>query len=1071
VCPDLTPLLTIRRAQLGVWTRAQALAVGLTHPTLRAWVTAGAITELYPDVVNHPVVDAHGDTRVLDAAYLREHLPIELDSHLEHGTLLDWGCCDARTPRPSANAADGHQAGRAIPRWRAARVNVAGFPARGTMPSHHPTPHHEHETATVTYETMHALPDGTTVRLRPIRPDDGDRLLAMWARTDESSRRARFARPSQIDASNIKAFVDLDPELQYAVVATHGRGDEERIIGVARYERASRHAEVAEFAALIEDSHQGRGIGTGLLRHVATAAKAAGVRQLTGDVLADNERMLRLLADLGLEVDSLVDGSRRIIHADLAAQLGDEFLQVVDESDRVAARAAVHRFLHPRRIAVVGASRDKRNIGGLVFDNLLHGEFTGVVYPVNREADHVQGVAAYDALGACPKVPDLVLVCVPAEQVSEVVDEAGALGIKAVCVVSAGFAETGERGAARQAEMMQVARSHGLRIIGPNCMGLLNGTADFRMNGTFSTTFPTAGRVAMSSQSGALGLAVLDHVAALGLGISSFVSIGNKADISGNDLLSFWETDDATDVVLLYLESFGNPRKFSRIARRVSRRKPIVVVKSGRTQAGERAAASHTAAVSSGDVAAAALFTQTGVIRTDTLQGMFDVATLLQSQPLPRGNRVAILTNAGGPGILAADACESNGLQVPPLSAATQASLSALLVDEASRQNPVDMIASASPSDYGAALRVLGQSEEVDAIVVIFIPTGAIDTDQVAAALGQARSAIPDDLPVLSVFMSKRGVTEELAESGIPSYAFPEDAARALGRVTQYADWRARPLGSVVRPDGLKPDKAREIVRSALAFSRTPSGSPMIGHAHGTTLSGARHRPLARSVWLSQVETDAVLRSYGVPMARSRLVSTPEQAAAVQEEIGAPVVVKIASPIHKTDVGGIELDLRSPGEAASAVERLRDRLTAQGMPEHAERFLVQELEQDGIEMVVGVSHDPSFGPLLVTGMGGTLVELLRDVAVRITPITDRDVTEMLDSLRMKPLLDGYRGGPAMDVEALTDMLHRIGALVEDVPEVVELDCNPVFVRPAGRGVVAVDVRLRVATQEVSQFAP
>ncbi len=920
---------------------------------------------------------------------------------------------------------------------------------------------------------MHALPDGTTVRLRPIRADDRDRMLQLWARTNESSRRARFPVDVHIDASNIADFVDLDPETQFAVVATLGRDDEERIIGVARFERDGPHGEVADFAALVEDAHQGRGIGTGLLRHVASVAKSAGIKQLTGDVLSDNAAMLALIDDLGLQVEQQRDGVHSIIAADLRDQLGDEFLRGVDESDRVAARAAVERFLHPRRIAVVGASRDKRSIGGLVFDNLLHGEFTGVVYPVNRHAENVQGVAAYDALWACPKVPDLVLVCVPSEHVADVVDEAGALGIKAVCVISAGFAETGEAGIQRQAEMLRVARSHGLRIIGPNCMGLLNGTAEFRMNGTFSTTFPAAGRIAMSSQSGALGLAVLDHVEALGLGISSFVSIGNKVDISGNDLLSYWETDDATDIVLLYLESFGNPRKFSRIARRVSRRKPIVVVKSGRSSSGQRAATSHTAAVSSGDIAVAALFTQTGVIRTETLQGMFDVATLLQSQPLPRGNRVAILTNAGGPGILAADACESNGLEVPALSEETRAELRALLPAEAGISNPVDMVASASPANYRDALRILGNADEVDAIVVIFIPTGTAATDDIAAALAGARTELPDDVPILSVFMSKRGVPDELSEARIPSYAFPEDAARALGRVATYADWRARPLGSVVRPAGLKPDTARAIVRSALAFDRSPSGVPMIGHAHGTELSGAtRARRPARSVWLSQLETEAVLRSYGVPLARSRLVTTPEQAAEIQRELGAPVVVKLASPIHKTDVGGIELDLRSPGEAARAVERLRQRLTDQGMPEHAERFLVQELVQDGIEMVVGVSHDPSFGPLLVTGMGGTLVELVRDVAVRVTPITDRDVTEMLDSLRMKPLLEGYRGGPAMDVEALTDLLHRIGALVEDVPEVVELDCNPVFVRPRGQGVVAVDVRLRVETQgDVGTFAP
>ncbi len=905
---------------------------------------------------------------------------------------------------------------------------------------------------------MHALPDGTTVRLREIEPDDGPRLLAMWARTSAASRRARLPEHLDVDESTIDGFVDLDPARQFALVATLGRGEDEVIIGVARYERHDDDPDVADFAALVEDAHQGRGIGSGLVRHLALQAREAGVRRLTGDAIRVDDRTLQLIAEVGLQLDD-AEGT---VEADLDVDLGDAFLRTVDDAQLRAARAAVERFLHPQRIAVVGASRDRASIAGLVFANLMEGGFDGPVYPVNPSAESVQGVVAYPDLASCPAVPDLAVVCLPATKVATAVDEAGELGVKAVVVISAGFAEVGGAGAAREAELLEVARGHGMRLLGPNCMGLLNGASDVRMNATFSTTFPAPGRVAMSSQSGALGLAVLDHAASLGIGISSFVSIGNKADISGNDLLAYWETDEATDVVLLYLESFGNPRNFSRIARRVSRNKPVVVVKSGRTDAGRRAASSHTAAVGTGDRAAAALFEQTGVIRTDTLEAMFDVATLLASQPLPRGRRVAVLTNAGGPGILAVDACEANGLDVPELSAETQDRLRALLAEEAGTRNPVDLVAGASGQDYAEALRVLGASGEVDAVVVIFIPTGTATGPEVASALADVATELDDELVLLSVFMSKRGVPDELAAARVPSYAFPEDAARALGRVADHAAWRARPLGSVVRPDDIRTEAARGVVQGALAFERTPSGAPLIGRAHGTELADAsRGRDRGRTVWLSQLETEAVLRAYGIPLARSRIVRSPEDAADAQRELACPVVVKLASPIHKTDVGGIELDLRSPTEAASAVGRLRERLAEQDLTEHGDRFLVQELVQ-GVEMLVGVTHDPSFGPLVVTGMGGTLVELVRDVAVRVTPITDRDVAEMLDSLRMKPLLEGYRGAPPGDVEALTDLLFRIGALVEDLPEVVELDCNPVFVRPKGQGVVAVDVRIRVA---------
>ena len=915
-------------------------------------------------------------------------------------------------------------------------------------------------------DTDHVLPDGTTIHVRSIRSDDRERLLAMWERTSERSRRARFLGPFRLTPDNVSRFTDLDPSNQFALVGTVGRGDEEQIVAVARYATYDGDPTHAEFAALVEDAHQGRGIGTAMVRHVATAAYEAGVKTLTGEVLADNARMLNLIRDIGLSYDSAREdvGGGSIVRADFGLEMTEDFLRVVAEDERRAAEAALRRFFHPERVAVIGASRDKRAIGGLVFANLLAGDFDGVVYPVNRATSYVQGVAAYPTLSDCPEVPDLVLVCVPAPYVNDIVDEAGALGVRAVCIISAGFSEAGAEGEERQADLLSRARGHGLRVVGPNCMGIMNANGEVRMNGTFSKTFPDEGRLAFSSQSGALGLAVLEHAQQLGLGISTFISVGNKADISGNDLLLYWENDPDTDVILLYLESFGNPRKFSRIARRISRYKPIVAVKSGRTKAGVRAASSHTGALAAGDVAVDALFRQTGVIRTDTLAELFDVASLMSSQPLPGGRRVGIITNAGGPGILAADACESNGLQVPAFSDATREQLLEFLPPEAGINNPVDMIASATADGYAQAVRVLGNAEEIDAVFVIFIPAGTTDTTDVAAALAAARADIPEDVPVLSVFMSARGVPEELAAARIPSFAFPEDAARALGRVAQYSDWRARPLGTVLRPDDLDPDRARDVVEAALANVRPDNGGKrLIGRAHVEQVSDTPPRPAGgTSTWLSAAEAEAVLEAYGVPLARSRVVATPEEGAEVQSEFATPVAVKVAAPIHKTDVGGIRLGLETPEEVSTAIAEIRDALTEAGMEEHADAFLIQEMVDEGVEMVVGVSHDPSFGPIVMTGMGGTLVELLKDVSVRITPLTDVDIDDMLDQLRMKPLLTGFRGSEPADVDALRELLHRINAMVEDLPEVVELDLNPVFVRPDGRGVVAVDVRMKVA---------
>ncbi len=474
----------------------------------------------------------------------------------------------------------------------------------------------------------------------------------------------------------------------------------------------------------------------------------------------------------------------------------------------------------PRSIAVVGASRDPQTIGGLVFDNLLRGRFAGPVYPVNPSAAHVQSVAAYKSVADCPTVPEMVLVCVPAPAVTGVVAEAARLGTKAAVIISAGFNETGPDGAARERELMEVVRSHGIRVIGPNCMGVLNASDDYRMNGTFSPVFPPAGRVAFSSQSGALGLAILAAAQRLGLGLSSFASVGNKADLSGNDLLQYWEADPDTDVILLYLESFGNPRKFGRIARRIGRTKPVAAVKSGRSEAGERAASSHTGALAAGDVAVEALFRQAGVIRTDTLEELFNVATVLANQPIPQGNRVAILTNGGGPGILAADACEANGLRVPELSAATVARLAEFLPAEAGIRNPVDMIASATARNYGRAMRVLAADPEVDALLVIFIPPVVTRPEDVAREMAAARADV--DVPAVSVFMSERGVPAALTDARIPSFRFPEGAAKALGHVARYGSWRAKDLGNVVEVPDADTATARAVVDGALGTPPTP---------------------------------------------------------------------------------------------------------------------------------------------------------------------------------------------------------------------------------------------------------
>jgi acyl-CoA synthetase (NDP forming) len=542
--------------------------------------------------------------------------------------------------------------------------------------------------------------------------------------------------------------------------------------------------------------------------------------------------------------------------------------------------------------------------------------------------------------------------------------------------------------------------------------------------------------VGFLSQSGALGLAVMQYATELGLGLSSFVSIGNKADISGNDLVAYWDEDEDTDVVLLYLESFGNPRRFARLARDVSRRKPIVAVKSGRSAAGARAAASHTGALlAASDITVDALFRQAGVIRTDTLEEMFDVATILANQAPPKGDRVAIVTNAGGLGILCADTCEANGLKVLPFSEGSKEKLRAFLPAEASVGNPVDMIASATAEDYERAIETVAADPDVDAIIVIYIPPQATKAAEIGKAIVRAINDVGGRIPIATTWMSTKGLPQALQEAGtsIPSFPFPEQAAIAMAHAARYGRWRERPVGSIPRFHDTDADEAVGIVATALG--RGDAG------------------------WLTAAEVERLLGCYGLRTARSDRAATPEEAGDAAARIGSAVAIKAFGPdiLHKTEVGAVALGLEGPAQTTAAAHEMADRLSAAGLT--LEGFVVQEMVQEGVEMLVGVAHDPLFGPVIACSAGGTTVELVRDVAVRLTPITDLDAAEMVRSLRTFPLLEGFRGAPKVDVAALEEVLLRVSALVENHPGIAEMDCNPVMVLP--HGAVIVDARIRV----------
>jgi acyl-CoA synthetase (NDP forming) len=601
-------------------------------------------------------------------------------------------------------------------------------------------------------------------------------------------------------------------------------------------------------------------------------------------------------------------------------------------------------------------------------------------------------------------------------------------------VISSGFGEIGGDGPARQEELLGICRRWGMRLIGPNCMGVVNTDPEVAMNGTFASIAPTPGSVGFLSQSGAVGIAVMSEADRRGIGLSSFVSVGNKADVSGNDLLSYWDEDPRTSVALLYLESFGNPRRFSQLARRIGRDKPIVAVKSGRTRAGQRAAGSHTGAlVATSDLTIDALFRENGVIRTDTLAEMFDVTMLLANQPPPEGDRVAIVTNAGGLGILCADTCEANGLSLPELDPATVATLEGFLPPEASTGNPVDMIASATGEDYERTIGAVANDPGVDLVIVIYIPPLELDADQVAAGIGRALDRIEGRVPVLLSFMTGGTLPPVLRDRPmrVPSFGFPEQAAIAAAKAVEYGRWRSRPFGSVADLPDVRPDEATAVIAAAL--ERGPG-------------------------WLQPPEVDELLSHYGIPTVATRVATSPEEAGRSASELTAPFVLKVIGPVHKSDVGGVVLGLDDPEEVVRRAAEIEGRVRELGQP--FDGFLVQE-QVEGVEMLVGVTHDDVFGPIVVCGAGGTSAELLRDFRTRVAPVTDVAASEMVRSLATFPLLDGYRGAPKADVAALEDVILRVSALASEHPALIEMDCNPVIVR--ADGAVVVDARVRVSS--------
>ena len=875
------------------------------------------------------------------------------------------------------------------------------------------------------YESDVVLRDGSTLHLRPVRADDRPGLAELYERLSPDSRRFRFFSAASNSDAEVSRLLRANHHDEFVLVAEAGG----RISGVVLYSRDPKSPDRAEVAFAIADALQGRGVGTRMLEVLAGIARQHHITTFDAYVLQDNLQMLQLFLDSGLEAERQLDGG--IFHVVLSLTPTPLFEAKAAERSQAAATASMKGFFEPEAVVVIGANRERGKIGSEILHNIAAGGFTGRLVAVHPSASEIDGVSAFPSVGAIPGEIDLAVVCVPCAAVGAVVDECIAKGMKALVVISAGFGETGAAGRTVEQDILQRVRTAGIRMIGPNCMGIINTDPAVRLNATFSPVPPIEGRVAFSTQSGALGLAILDYVRQLNLGISTFVSVGNKADVSSNDLIQYWADDPRTDVILLYLESFGNPRRFAQIARRVAERKPIVAVKAGRSRAGAKAASSHTGALATSDAVVDALFREAGIIRTATIEELFDVAALLAHQPLPAGTRVAVLSNAGGPAILAADACEAQGLELAPLSEATRSELRRFLPPAASIGNPIDMIASATAEQYERATRLVLADANVDSVLVIFIPPLVTKPEEVARAI--AAGAAGSAKPVLANFISSHGAPADLAP--IPSYRFPESAVTALARVTTYGAWRHRPKGSIPALPGIQRPVARVIVDAALQRG---------------------------GGWLTPDEAQQLVRAAGIATAAARMATTDAEALAAAHEIGYPVALKAAGPeiLHKSDVGGIVLDIR---DDAALIEARRTLTTRLGSAMTA--TLVQQMVPGGVELLVGCIANPTFGPVIACGSGGVLVDLLGDSVFRLHPLTDLAAAAMVGSVKSARLLRGYRGRPPADEPAAVETLLRVSELMSLCPEIQELDINPL--RVLERGALALDVRIRIGRQDVA----
>jgi acyl-CoA synthetase (NDP forming)/RimJ/RimL family protein N-acetyltransferase len=871
--------------------------------------------------------------------------------------------------------------------------------------------------------TYALLADGSTVEIRQARAEDADAVREMHAGLSPDNSYFRFfcLSPQSPEREATRVCRPADKSHLALLALLNGK-----LVGVASYEALATPGR-AEIAFAVSDDMHGRGIATLLLEHMVSMGRQRNLTAFQAETLPDNYAMQKVFADAGLPVERHFDSGALKLTFPLPpadSQGLDQYLDAVARRDSRADVASIRHLFRPASVVVIGAGRRRGSVGREILRNIVSGGFSGPVFAVHPSAESIEGIACLHSVADLPEAVDVAVVAVPPAEVAGVADGCGRRGVRNLVVITSNLGTAGP-------ELLAICRRHGMRLVGPNCFGVA--VPGEKLNATFAAREPRPGTAGLVMQSGGLGIALFEHFSRLGIGVSSFASVGDKYDISSNDLLTWWEQDEQTKLAVLYVESFGNPRAFARTARRVGRKMPVLTIVGGRSAAGQRAAASHTAATATPLVTQEALFGQAGIIATHSLGELIETAAFLACQPLPAGPRVAIVSNAGGAGVLAADACVDAGLAVPSLTAATQQQLAEVLPAGAAIAGPVDATAGVGAEAFQKCLEIVAEDDSVDAVLAIGVPTAVAD---LSTAFRAARVTKPMAVALLdqadTVRLLPAASPDQPRPRHVPAYAYPESAAQAIAHAIHYVRWRDGEHGSYPDLHGIDSAGARELVSGLL--SAEPAGG-----------------------WLAEADAAQLLASYGIPMIDTRIVTSPAEAAATAAGFGGPVVLKaeVRGVVHKTDAGAVKLDLRSAAEVSEAFEQLVRKFGAD-----LQRVLLQPMLAGGVETLVGVVQEPIFGPLVVFGLGGVATEVLGDHVARLSPLTDADARDMVGGVRAAALLTGHRGSPAVDTAALADILLRVSRLADDLPEVAELDLNPVIARPQDARVV--DVRIRVA---------